>query len=237
MQIKTTLAPALLGAALALGSIAPVAAQTGKQDQPSHTRTFSLNGKTHEFIFPAGYCPLADRGPERDLFNLFYDGMKGNGTVLLYVVIECQEKKEFFSDKREFLDRYIQIQQITPKGNRSPLPYSRKAFVESTSGNLKQSDKDEIFQRTEKGMKELGVSLQSTEIKKLGHDGSALYYGIKSSAVSDGTVRNSVALGAMTLVNRIPVSVNVYDLSEDPVKRKAMMGNLQVVLKSMLRYE
>lgn len=236
MQIKTRLAQALLGAALLLGALAPVAAQTGKQDTTGHSRTFSLNGKTHEFTFPAGYCPVADTGPERALFNELYDSMQGQ-TVLLYLVIECQEKKEYFSDKREFFDRFIQIQQITPKGNRSPLPYSRKEFIESTSGNIKQSDKDQIFQRTEKSLKELGVSLQSNEVKKLGHDGSALYYGIKSSAVSDGTVRNSVALGAMTLVNKIPVSVNVYDLSEDPTKRKAMMGNLQVVLKSMLRYE
>lgn len=226
----------LLAASLLFGSPLSAQADNSKTAKEPHTQLFWLNGKTHEFVFPSNYCPLADRGPERDFFNEAYDKLKGEN-VLLYIVIECQEKKDYFAGKRPFLDRYIQIQQITPKGNRSPINQTRSAFVSKNAFGQDKLTRNQIFEKASKTLADQNIGLKEFEMTPLGNDGTALFYQISSRLVTEGIPRNSLGIGAVTLVNKTPLSVIIHEFSGDPDKRKAMRGSLQVVLDSMLRYE
>lgn len=215
---------------LAAGATVPEPAWAKEQ---TYTKNFVINGKTHAIRFPSNYCPLGNSPSEQAFLETARESLKP-GIDLMYMAIECTELRDSLAGKQPYLNRYLQLQRVTLNGKNTVLRETREDYVKSAAGLLPKIDMKKMDDQVAKVYDELGMTMSGTQFRGLGHDGKATYYGLKLDVTSStGTPRPLLALGAATLMNQVPMTINVYDGTQSKQSQKSMMAVMQTIIDSM----
>jgi len=124
----------------------------------------------------------------------------------------------------------MQIQLIGQKGDFKRMEISREVFLSSVSNASVKSDFNKIVQNAQSKLKQSEINFSNTSFSQLGRDGNAFYISIQLT-IGEGTNKKRITgLGALTLINALPLNVVIYESSGTTESR----DHLPVLIKSSL---
>jgi hypothetical protein len=171
---------------------------------------------------PQSYC-LIDRKvkAEADLFR-FMEEINADLNRVLVVFVDCAELQRWRDGEVAFLQRYGNV--LTPIEETSYPGMARGAFLEE----LRKVMDDAPLLGLEAGQERLEATMPELEVgesENLGiieADDAALYAGIAQRLEYDGRTFVMLGIFSMTLINDVPLSVNLYR----PLKNKQTVARL-----------
>jgi hypothetical protein len=198
--------------------------------KPIELRTL---GQTIIFVNPSDYCTVGDSAKEHDLV-ISAKQILGDTVQLVYFAARCEELKEYRIGRRKTLDHWMQIQLIGNKGRFKRLEVTRDAFLTSVSSTAPKLDLDELRDRINLQIRELNLGLSNISMRPIGRDGNALYMASRSTVQSQDKVKLISAVGGITLVNSLPLSIWVYEVKGAPVRHSQLHRILQQSMLSLI---
>jgi hypothetical protein len=190
-------------------------------------------GQQLKFYNPEGYCTPGKSPPEVELIELARRSI-GDASRLLHLGVSCSELNEFRTGRRDMLDHWLQIQLLGHKGSFQRIETSREAFLSGLSKATPKIDSAELNRRLRTSLESQDVSLSGMRYQQIGRDGNAVYYSIQIEMTVGDTRRLISGLSAITLLNALPVSVNIYEATGSAQSRARLQTSQQELMISLL---
>lgn len=189
-------------------------------------------GQQIVFTNPAGYCTPGTSARELELMNISRRSL-GNGARLIHAAVRCNELEEFRNGRRELLDHWLQIQLIGRNGNFQRIEVSREAFVSGVAREVPPVDTSEVNRRINAAFEGRDVSIGNAAFQLIGRDGNAAYFSIRALMTIEDIQRPVSGVSALTLLNALPLAVNVYEATGSPQSRQQLASVQQELLLSL----
>lgn len=232
-QVPTTAVPAYPPSAAA--PVTPRQQPTQEAIIPRSAATESVNvlGQRVVFSNPSGYCTPGKSAREVELMDLAWRSLS-EGSRLVHAAVRCSELEDYRKGRREMLDHWLQIQLLGPKGSFQRIEMPREAFL---SGLLKSSPRvnaDELNRRLKASFENSDINLSDMKFEPIGRDGNAVYFSMRMNMSVGQTSRPVTGISGITLLNSLPLSVNVYEGTGSPQSRSRLQAVQQELLNSLL---
>lgn len=195
--------------------------------------TFEALGQQINVTNPAGYCTVGNSPAERELLSIG-QRMVGPGARIVHAAYLCSELAAFKAGRRQTFDHWILIQLIGPKGNFKRMEVGREAFLSNVTQATPRIDPAEVRRRLRAALESDTVGLSDMHFTPLGRDGNAAYYSIRMTLKDGQASRPINGLTAITLLNSLPLSSNVYEATGNAASREQLQPTLQSLLTSLL---
>lgn len=170
-------------------------------------------GQPISFKNPKGYCSVGDSVRERGLMTGTQKAL-GPNVRLLHASVRCDELAEFKRGERDLLDHWIQIQLIGSKGEFQRVEMERGAFLSALAKATPRVTDADLKVRLRAAFRDLAMNMTSFRHDTIGRDGNAVYIAYRVELASTGPARTISGLGGVTLINAIPLSLNVYSTDD-----------------------
>ena len=202
--------------------------------QPSAaTESVNVLGQHVVFPNPGGYCTPGKSAREVELMDLARRSL-GEGSRLVHAAVRCSELEDYRGGRRDMLDHWLQIQLLGPKGNFQRIEMPREAFLSSLSKSSPRVNAVELNQRLKASFESSDISLSDMKIEPIGRDGNAVYFSMRMNMSVGETSRPISGISGITLLNSLPLSVNVYEGTGSPQSRGRLQAVQQELLNSLL---
>lgn len=220
----------------------PIATPTRPSEQrvapdvsrPAQIPTEAINvlGQQISFSNPSGYCTPGNSERERELMALSARSVGANAR-LVHAAVRCSELKDYRDGRRDTLDHWLQIQLIGPKGDFKRLEMNREAFLASIAKSTPRVDAAEINRRLRGALENPDLSMSDMKVEQLGRDGNAVYFSARMNLSIGDSTRPVNGLSGITLLNSLPLTVNVYEGTGTAKSRERLQPVLQELLHSL----
>lgn len=193
------------------------------------TESVNVLGQQVVFSNPSGYCTPGKSAREVELMDLARRSL-GEGSRLVHAAVRCSELEDYRKGRRDMLDHWLQIQLIGPKGNFQRIEMAREAFLSSLSKSSPRVNATELNRRLKASFENGGISLSNMKFEPIGRDGNAVYFSMRMDMIVGEDSRPVTGISGITLLNSLPLSINVYEGTGSPQSR----GQLQAVQQELL---
>jgi len=190
-------------------------------------------GQQVMFSNPSGYCTPGKSAREVELMDLARRSL-GEGSRLVHAAVRCSELDDYRAGRREMLDHWLQIQLLGPKGNFQRIEMPREAFLSSLSKSSPRVNAVELNQRLKASFENSDISLSDMKFEPIGRDGNAVYFSMRMNMIVGETSRPVTGISGITLLNSLPLSINVYEGTGSPQSRGRLQSVQQELLNSLL---
>lgn len=197
------------------------------------TESVNVLGQQIVFSNPSGYCTPGKLAREVDLMDLARRSL-GEGSRLVHAAVRCTELEDYREGRREMLDHWLQIQLIGPKGNFQRIEMPREAFLSSLSKSSPRVNAAELNRRLKASFENSDISLSDMKFEPIGRDGNAVYFSMRMNMSVGETSRPVTGISGITLLNSLPLSINVYEGTGSPQSRGQLQAVQQELLNSLL---
>ena len=219
-------------------TVAPVtqsrqAAQETVIQQRAATVSVNVLGQQVLFSNPSGYCTPGESAREVELMDLAKHSL-GEGSRLVHAAVLCSELEDYRMGRREMLDHWLQIQLIGPKGNFQRIEMPREAFLSGLSKSTPRVNSAELNRRLKASFENSDVALTDMKFDPIGRDGNAVYFSMRMNMSVGESSRPVSGISAITLLNSLPLSINVYEGTGSPQSRGQLQAIQQELLNSLL---
>lgn len=185
------------------------------------------------FSNPSGYCTPGTSAREVDLTDIARRTL-GEGARLVHAAVLCSELEDYRLGRRDMLDHWLQIQLLGAKGNFQRVEMAREDFLAGLSHSSPRVNADELDRRLSASFETSDISLSDTKFEPIGRDGNAIYFSMQMNMSVGETSRAITGIGGTTLLNALPLSINVYEGSGSPQSRGQLQAVQQELLQSLL---
>ena len=221
-----------------LPTVAPVtqsrqAAQETVIQQRAATVSVNVLGQQVLFSNPSGYCTPGESAREVELMDLAKRSL-AEGSRLVHAAVLCSELEDYRMGRREMLDHWLQIQLIGPKGNFQRIEMPREAFLSGLSKSTPRVNSAELNRRLKASFENSDVALTDMKFEPIGRDGNAVYFSMRMNMSVGESSRPISGISAITLLNSLPLSINVYEGTGSPQSRGQLQAIQQELLNSLL---
>lgn len=228
---------ALVAASLVLMSVGANAQGSIKGGWSSYAVTAAVTldvlGQSISFTNPKGYCSVGDSARERDLMSSSTKAL-GPNVRLLHASVRCNELEEFKRGERDLLDHWFQVQMIGAKGKFQRVEMERGAFLAALAKAAPRVSEVDLKVRLRSTFRDLGMNMKSFQHDTIGKDGNAVYIAYRMELAAGGPARSIAGLGGITLINAIPLSLNVYSTDDSSVGSDRLQQVHRELLMSFL---
>jgi hypothetical protein len=197
------------------------------------TESVNVLGQQAVFSNPIGYCTPGKSAREVELMDLARRSL-GEGSRLVHAAVRCSELEDYRKGRRDMLDHWLQIQLIGPKGNFQRIEMPREAFLSGLSKSSPRVNAAELNQRLKASFENSDINLSDMKFEPIGRDGNAVYFSMQMSMSIGDTSRPVTGISAITLLNSLPLSINVYEGSGSARSRGQLQAVQQELLNSLL---
>lgn len=208
-------------------------AQEAVIQKSAATESVSVLGQQVVFSNPSGYCTPGKSAREVELMNLARRSL-GEGSRLVHAAVRCSELEDYRKGRRDMLDHWLQIQLIGPKGNFQRIEMLREAFLSSLSKSSPRVNAAELNRRLKASFENSDISLSDMKFEPIGRDGNAVYFSMQMNMSVGETSRPVTGISGITLLNSLPLSINVYEGTGSPQSRSQLQPVQQELLNSLL---
>lgn len=208
-------------------------AQEAVIQRSAATESVDVLGQQVMFSNPSGYCTPGKSAREVELMGLARRSL-GGGARLLHAAVRCSELEDYREGRRDMLDHWLQIQLLGPKGNFQRIEMPREAFLSSLSKSSPRVNAAELNQRLKASFDSSDISLSDMKVEPIGRDGNAVYFSMRMNMSVGETSRPISGISGITLLNSLPLSVNVYEGTGSPQSRGRLQAVQQELLNSLL---
>lgn len=198
----------------------------------AYAGTLEVLGQQINYTVPDGYCAVGETQRERELLDQARRAV-GPSIRLLHMAVSCSELKAFATGKRDYLDHWLQVQLVGPKGIFKRLEIGKEAYLSAISKFSPQLDLTEVNRRMESIFANQAVSIGEPQIVPLGRDGNAAYFAGRMTLTMGADSRLITTFGAMTLVNSLPLNFWIYEATGEARDRELMRRDLRQMLTSV----
>jgi len=173
-------------------------------------------GKTLHFTNPDHYCNLGDSTNEQMLHEQVSRALLP--ILLLHMAAPCTELNDFAAGNSDGVDHWLQIQLLEP--NRHNVKREKyladltRQMPKLETEEMRQSLQDLVQQQISRA--DASIDLEMGAITFLGRDENAVYLSGSGELEANGTKHIIAALGAVTVINGMPIGIYVYDSTENP---------------------
>lgn len=196
------------------------------------TETINVLGQQISFSNPSGYCTPGNSERERELMAMSARSV-GAGARLIHAAVRCSELKDYRDGRRDTLDHWLQIQLIGPKGDFKRFEMGREAFLAGVAKSTPRVDAAEINRRLRGALENPDLSMSEMKVEPLGRDGNAVYFTARMNLNIGDSTRPVTGLSGITLLNSLPLTVNVYEGTGTAKSRDQLQPVLQELLQSL----
>ncbi len=190
-------------------------------------------GQQVVFSNPSGYCTPGKSAREVELMDLARRSL-GVGSRLVHAAVRCSELEDYRKGQKDMLDHWLQIQLIGPKGNFQRIEMPREAFLSGLSKSSPRVNAAELNRRLKASFESSDISPTDMKIEPIGRDGNAVYFSMRMNMIIGETSRPVTGISGITLLNSLPLSVNVYEGTGSPQSRGQLQAVQQELLNSLL---
>lgn len=208
-------------------------AQEAVIQRSAATESVDVLGQHVVFSNPSGYCTPGKSAREVELMDLARRSL-GEGSRLVHAAVRCSELDDYRKGRRDMLDHWLQIQLIGPKGNFQRIEMPREAFLSGLSKSSPRVNAAELNQRLKTSFENSDISLSDMKIEPIGRDGNAVYFSMRMYMSIGETSRPVTGISGITLLNSLPLSINVYEGTGSPQSRGQLQAVQQELLNSLL---
>lgn len=201
--------------------------------QSAATESVNVLGQQVVFSNPSGYCTPGKTAREVELMDLATRSL-GEGSRLVHAAVLCSELEDYRKWRREMLDHWLQIQLIGPKGNFQRVEMPREAFLSGLSKSSPRVNPAELNRRLKASFENIDISLSDMKFEPIGRDGNAVYFSMRMNMSIGETSRAISGISGITLLNSLPLSINVYEGTGSPQSRGQLQAVQQELLNSLL---
>ena len=152
----------------------------------------------------------------------------------MHAAVRCSELEDYRKGRREMLDHWLQIQLIGPKGNFQRIEMPREAFLSGLSKSSPRVNAAELNRRLRASFENSDINLSDMKFEPIGRDGNAVYFSMRMNMSVGETSRPISGISGITLLNSLPLSINVYEGTGSPQSRGQLHAVLQELLNSLL---
>lgn len=199
----------------------------------SATESVSVLGQQVMFSNPRGYCTPGQSAREVELMDLARRSL-GEGSRLVHVAVPCSELEDYRKGRRDMLDHWLQVQLIGPKGEFKRIDMPREAFLSGISKSTPRVNAVELNQRLKASFAKSDISLSDMKMEPIGRDGNAVYFSMRMNMSVGESSRPISGISAITLLNSLPLSINVYEGAGSRQSRGQLQAIQQELLNSLL---
>lgn len=195
---------------------------------------FDVAGRALDIEAPQSYC-IVDPGipAEAELFGFMEDVNAGRNRVLV-VFVDCDEMKGWRRGEVAFLQRYGTV--LTPIEQTVYPGMARGMFLDELRRAM--GGAAPIGSGAGQGrLREAAPALEVGQSESLGileADDLALYAGIARKLEFEGRAMVVLGVFSMTLVNAVPLSINLYEPVEDEGTVERMIAQQRRFLERLL---
>ena len=202
--------------------------------QPSAaTESVNVLGQQITFSNPGGYCTPGKSAREVELMDLARRSL-GEGSRLVHAAVRCSELEDYRKGRRDMLDHWLQIQLIGPKGSFQRIEMPREAFLSGLSKSSPRVNAAELNQRLKTSFENSDINLSDMKFEPIGRDGNAVYFSMRMNMSVGETSRPISGISGITLLNSLPLSINVYEGTGSARSRGQLQAVQQELLNSLL---
>jgi hypothetical protein len=199
----------------------------------AHSDTIDILGQKVSFSNPSGYCTLGNTQRERELMSMSQRAV-GTSSRIVHAAILCPELEAFKIGIRDELDHWLQIQLIGSKGDFKRMEMGRETFLVQVAKASPRLDTYEINRRIKAALADADASMTKMQVASLGRDGNAVYFSSRMNLTAGNISRPLTSLSGITLVNSLPLTINVYEGTGSVTSRAKLQPSLQQLLLSVL---
>jgi len=231
-------APTLAAPAYQQPTPAPVTPSLQVTQEPviqrsAATESVEVLGQQIVFSNPSGYCTPGKSVREIELMDLARRSL-GEGSRLVHAAVRCSELEDYRKGRRDMLDHWLQIQLLGPKGNFQRIEMPREAFLSGLSKSSPRVNAAELNQRLKTSFENSDISLSDMKFEPIGRDGNAVYFSMRMNMTVGEINRPVSGISGITLLNSLPLSINVYEGTGSPQSRGQLQAVQQELLNSLL---
>jgi hypothetical protein len=197
------------------------------------TESVNVLGQQVVFSNPGGYCTPGKSAREVELMDLARRSLD-EGSRLVHAAVRCSELEDYRKGSRDMLDHWLQIQLIGPKGNFQRMEMPREAFLSGLSKSSPRVNAAELNRRLKASFENNDINLSDMKFEPIGRDGNAVYFSMRMNMSVGETSRPISGISGITLLNSLPLSVNVYEGTGSPQSRGRLQAVQQELLNSLL---
>jgi len=197
------------------------------------TESVNVLGQQVVFSNPSGYCTPGKSAREIELMDMARRSL-GEGSRLVHAAVLCSELKDYSQGQREMLDHWLQIQLIGPKGNFQRIEVPRETFLSGLSKSSPRGNPAELNRRLKASFENSDISLSDMKFEPIGRDGNAVYFSMRMNVSIGETSRPISGISGITLLNSLPLSINVYEGTGSQQSRGQLQAIQQELLNSLL---
>lgn len=201
--------------------------------QRAAAESVNVLGQQVLFSNPSGYCTPGESAREVELMDLAKRSL-AEGSRLVHAAVLCSELEDYRMGRREMLDHWLQIQLIGPKGNFQRIEMPREAFLSGLSKSTPRVNSAELNRRLKASFENSNVALIDMKFEPIGRDGNAVYFSMRMNMSVGESSRPISGISAITLLNSLPLSINVYEGTGSPQSRGQLQAIQQELLNSLL---
>ena len=201
--------------------------------QRAAAESVNVLGQQVLFSNPSGYCTPGESAREVELMDLAKRSL-AEGSRLVHAAVLCSELEDYRMGRREMLDHWLQIQLIGPKGNFQRIEMPREAFLSGLSKSTPRVNSAELNRRLKASFENSNVALTDMKFEPIGRDGNAVYFSMRMNMSVGESSRPVSGISAITLLNSLPLSINVYEGTGSPQSRGQLQAIQQELLNSLL---
>ena len=201
--------------------------------QRAAAESVNVLGQQVLFSNPSGYCTPGESAREVELMDLAKRSL-AEGSRLVHAAVLCSELEDYRMGRREMLDHWLQIQLIGPKGNFQRIEMPREAFLSGLSKSTPRVNSAELNRRLKASFENSDVALTDMKFDPIGRDGNAVYFSMRMNMSVGESSRPISGISAITLLNSLPLSINVYEGTGSPQSRGQLQAIQQELLNSLL---
>ena len=114
------------------------------------------------------------------------------------------------------------------------MEMGREAFLIGVAKASPRLDTSEINRRIRAALADPDMSLSEMQVASLGRDGNAVYFSSRMNLNVGNSSRPVTGLSGITLINSLPLTMNVYEGTGKATSREELQPTLQQLLKSVL---
>lgn len=177
----------------------------------AHADTVTYLGRSLNVVPPQGFCELGTSPTERALVEFQRKNTAAAGELAQFSV-PCDELAELRSGRLENFSRWAQVLVLKAKGKLMPVTISRAELVRKFAGSFADSPPDmkAVEKRIRDEIGSEGITLTPHSIKPIGATQEAFFIEMRGNVQLDQWSSNFVGIGAVTVVNQLPVAVYAY---------------------------
>jgi hypothetical protein len=201
---------------------------------PAIAAGYQVAGRALDIEAPPSYCLLDPGIPaEAELFGFMEDTNAGRNRVLV-VFVDCDELESWRRGEVTALQHYGNV--LTPVEQTVYPDMARNMFLDELSiamGGAAPLGAEAGEMRLLEAAPTLEIG-QSESLGILEADDLALYAGIARKLEFEGRARVVLGIYSMTLVNAVPLSVNLFQPLEDDKNIERLIAHQRRFLKQLL---